>query len=694
MLPAGRIFEVADLKRFSSHVFAVAAMTVFVLGIWLMPAGGPSGDGGFVAEFNRLYGYVSSDDQRRAHMLAILALVLCSAASFVIGTQRDFGTAVRPFAPVGAGVSVIAAVIVLVSYRQLVPSYIVSGATVFCALFLLTVLYAPYLRSMHLERLAVGIIGAYFVILVVPGLVAKPIAFLVSDADSISQLETHLQWLPLRGSAIAAGQKFFQEIPIGYGLLMPSIMSIADLRTGGLSAEGLLRFVQASQVLFCGAAVAAYVAYRPRNYLGVLTALLLAGPYWASAGLGIWHANQTGFRSLGLPVGMLAMVLASRLAPVNAAWVLGAVAGIAAVMNFETAVAVVGGYVVFLIARTRSIPVGLIARSVLAGLLAVAAYLVVYRLALGRNAFSLQALDVFELLGRFSSGIFGLRLFSSGDQGDNYYVVPFALFMFGHAMYVVIDGFRRLGSGPLPARGAVRMGVAVSLIAWLAYYFSGPNWWQIWTHLFLYGFLLIDLVDRRRFGIRAVPAAASLKMRWSRMRIQPGLLTLMLLLALMIPHTNRHLFVYGSDFMYPAWIRAGHEAAVLSGVLMPKDKAASLQAKADKLKELHAAAKGNLVYLTFNSAFMPHLTRIFQPAPYRDMLGEIRGEQDFGRRMAELLARRPEFILIDAPDGALAVGGVRKDYQDRIRAAVGAGYGLAETTNGWQVWRPRTLAPG
>lgn len=670
-------------------------MLLFLFCIWLLPSSNSAGPAAFVAELIRLYGYEGSDDQRRAHLVAVLAVVVFSGISFLLSRNGTFAGREANAGPrLGIAAGLVLAAVWFVSYRYVAMKIVVVGGGVLCILFLLLAAFAARLQSSVVERVAAALIGAYVVVLTVPGLFVSPIPFLATDADSLVQLEAHLHWLPARGSAVAAGLKFFRDLPLGYGVLMPSIMSVVDLQSGGLSVAALLQFVQACQILFCLAAVAAYLAYRPRNYLGVLAALLLAGPYWASAGLGIWHPNQTGFRSLGLAVGMLALMLAGRLPPVRASWCLGAVAGAAALMNIETAVAVTAGYAVFLTVRTRTIPLMLLARMVLAGLLTAIVYVVVYRLALGRNAFSFQSLDILEHIVRFSAGGYGLRLFSAGHEGECYYLVPFALFMFTHAMYVVIEGFRALGRGVLPLRAALRVAVAVTLIAWLAYYFNGPNWWQIWTHLFLYGFLVIDLIDRRRFGLGISSTASSFKGRFARMRMAPALFLLLLFLALLIPHTNRHLLMYTANFMYPAWVRGGHEGVVLSGVLLPKDKADLLEQKAKKLKELHAAAGGRLVYVTFNSTLIPMLTRLFQPSPYSEMLGHIPGDRAFERTMEELLRRRPEIFLIDSPDGLLAVSGARKDYQDRIRTAISSGYRLANVEGGWQVWKPsKSMSP-
>jgi hypothetical protein len=288
---------------------------------------------------------------------------------------------------------------------------------------------------------------------------------------------------------------------------------------------------------------------------------------------------------------------------------------------------------------------------------------------------------------KFSGGGYGLRLFSAGHEGEGYYLVPFAMLMFAHAMYVVIDGFRKLGRGTLPLRTTLRVSVAATLIVWLAYYFNAPNWWQIWTVLFLYGFLIIDLVDRRLFGIGFPSPRESLAARFARMRTTPVFFLLLFFLALLIPHTNRHLIKYTAGFMYPNWTNGAHEATVLSGILLPKDKADLLERKARKLRELHAATKGGMVYLTFNVAFMPRLTGLFQPAPYRDMWGETPGDLAFDRVISDLLRHRPDVILVDAPTGPLAISGARKDFQERLRSAISTAYRVAETADGWQIWR-------
>jgi len=514
------------------------------------------------------------------------------------------------------------------------------------------------------------------------------------DPISLVQFENHLLYLTLPGSALAAGQSFFDQLPFTYGLLMPSLMSVFEHRIHALSIGDQLRIVQVAQVLFSLTAAAAYFAYRPRATTGILVALLIAAPYWASAGLGIWHANQTGYRSIGLAIGMLGLMSAGRLEPQRAAWCLGAISGIAFLLNLETAVAVAAGFAIFAIVRTRTIPYGLYARMAAGALGIFGLYLVAYGMAFGRLPFNSKAVDFLTLIEPFASGGYGARLFVPGHEDSGYFLVPFAFVMFVHAIYVVIDGMRRLGREVLPPRTSQRVGAATTLLVWLSYYFNSPNWWQVWTHLFLYGFLIIDQFDYRLFAVgRSFLSHRSIAERLRHMRIRPHLFVFLLLLAFVIPHTNRHLVKYTREFMYPDWLSNQGEISVLSGILMPADLAVALQQKAKRLADLTAKANGQLVYLTFDMAFMPRLTGLFQPQPYRDPFTEIRGEAAFDHVMGELLSHHPATILIDAPTGPLAMSGPRKDFQDRLRQAIRRSYTNTGTEDGWEIWHPTTVEP-
>jgi hypothetical protein len=665
-------------------------LMVFFLCIWLVPINPSETSTQFVAEAVRQFGFTGSKDQRIAHLLTVIAAASFSAAAFVLARYRTVQIGDRRFFPrLGAVGCIVLATIGLLSYLILVQAWLVMLAAAVLVCLFVFALKGPALRVDLIDRVGSAVIGAYLALLVIPGLFVQPLPLMAADPVSLAQFENHILYLTMTGSAIAAGQDFFDQLPFSYGLLMPSIMSVFERRFHALAIGDQLRVVEVTQVLFALSAVAAYVSYRPRAVIGILVAVLVAGPYWASAGLGIWHPNQTGFRSLGLAVGMLALMLSARWKTENTAWCLGAIGGAAILMNLETAIAVAAGFSIFMIVRTQSIPFGLYARMSGASLGVVGLYLICYRLALGRLPFSDKAIDFLSLIERFTSGAYGGRLFESGYERSGYFLVPFALAMFLHAIYLVVEGFRRLGSGPLQPRAAQRVAVATTLIVWLTYYFNSPNWWQIWTHLFLYGLLIIDQFDHRLFGIgRGALSKLPVAERLRHMRVSPQRLFLLLYVALIIPHTNRHLVNFTADFMYPSWLNNRQEVSVVSGVLMPNDLAEALQRKAKKLVDLKISSGNRVAYLTFNMAFMPRLSGIFQPHPFRDPFTEIRGDAVFDRTLEDLMRQRPDVILLDAPRGPLTTTGARRDFQDRLRHALARSYQNSGTEDGWEIWRP------
>ena len=628
----------------SSLGFTAIVLSVFFGILWLFPTAPVGSRPVLPAEFLRQYDLVGSYDQRSAYLFALIAIVIFSAIGFY-GMRRGLiqVTARRMTPSITIWICLVATLAGLLVYRAVIPRPISDWSFIFASAFFAFVFLAPSIERRAVEFIALLGIGGYLACVIVPGLAINPIPFPIpgSDPSSLAQLEVHLTALTQPGTGIAAGQRFFIELPYNYGLLMPSIMSVIDLRLGRLSVGDEARFVQYCQALFAIMAAMAYLLYRPRNYLGVLIALLLAAPYWSTAGIGIWHPNQTGFRSLTLPLGVLALTLAGRVRLEHAAWGLGAIGAVALLINFETTVAVGVGFLVYVLLRTRSIPLVPIGRMVVAGIAVIVAYFVLYRIALGRLPFGTDVSDILLTLREHVTGDVGHRLFTAGPHNENYYVVPLSLVMFAHAIYVVLAAFQRLGERPLSHLSALRAAIAAILIVWLAYYFNMPNWWQIWTHLFLYGFLLIELFDLRLVGIGGTRRRFDWSTFWRRpMRSRIARVVPFFLLAILIPHTNQHLVQYTREFMAPYWMRTDHQASLVSGLLIPRVFGDALKEKTAKLMELHKATRGQIKYLTYNSSFVPVMSGLFEPAPERNLWAHTPGDAAFDRIMDTILAKR------------------------------------------------------
>jgi hypothetical protein len=341
--------------------------------------------------------------------------------------------------------------------------------------------------------------------------------------------------------------------------------------------------------------------------------------------------------------------------------------------------------------RARPHLVVAVLRMATAGVGVIIAYLILYRLTLGRLPFGghplSNLLSLMMPLIITTSGDIGERLFTAIIK-DNYYVVAFAFVMFIHAIYVVQDAFVRLPGGALPHRRAFRAAVGATLIVWFAYYFFHPDSLTLWTFCFLYGFLLIDLFEPRLFALGRGRQKSMRNLLRRPMRTRIARIVPIIMLAFMVPLTNSYLIRQIKWFMFPSWFVTDHEAAVVSGILLPRAMADALKEKVAKLQEMYQATDGRIVYLTFNANFVPMMSRIFMPAPERNLWSYIPGDFAFDRTIDSIIARRPDAILIDAPTGPLALPGVRKDFQDHVRRSLSRAFHLAGTESGWQIWRP------
>ncbi len=669
-----------------------AVMAVFLIVFLISPISAPGSGALMTTEFIKQYEMESSYDQRISFLAAVITIALLSAAAFFFGQRRSLIAAGPDTVPaVNLQVSIAFVVVGLIVYWRLIDHWIVKSAAITAFCFLVLVIFAPHIRRRSVDFIALLLIGAYLAVVVIPGFIIRPTSWLVDDPSAIAQVELHINSLVQPGSNIASGQNFFSEIPFGYGVLMPSIMSVIEQRFAPFTVGGHLAFVQFCQFAFLVLGTLAYFFFRPRNYVGIFVALLLAAPYWATTGLGIWHPNQTGFRSLTLPLGILTIAIAGRLPATWAAIVLGTVEMICLLLNPETAVAVGGGIVIYSILRERRIPWMAFTVMAVSAICTLFLYLIVYRLALGRLPF---ATDIGAILTTFLvhvSGDVGLRLFMKGAWGEGYYIVPVALIMFAHAAYIVIASFQKLGDKALSHRQALKAAIATILIAWFAYFINMPNWWQIWTHLFLYGFLIIDYFDPRLFAIGSGRSPAPQRAEGARrFRVRLTHIVPMFLILVSVFHTNSNLAYFMRDYLSPPWTRINHETGVVSGIQLPRAIADSLIEKSKFLQDLNARNPGKVLYLTYNVEFVPMLTRLFEPAPARSPWGYIQTDKAMDPAIDKMIANKPVAILIDMPTGPLAVEGPRRDFQDRVRKSVGRTYHLAEETNGWQIWRPNT----
>jgi len=165
--------------------------------MWLLPADLSGEKKRWLSEFIRLYGYVGSDDQRWAYVISVIAVAVFSAVAFFLSGRGAIANQKLRFAPrLGVAACIILTGLGLSIYGLFVPTPVAGGAAAIAVLFLLFVLAAPRLGTPVIERTATALIGAYVVVLTVPGLLVKPIPLMEIDPVALVQFEVHMLYLP------------------------------------------------------------------------------------------------------------------------------------------------------------------------------------------------------------------------------------------------------------------------------------------------------------------------------------------------------------------------------------------------------------------------------------------------------------------------------------------------------------------
>jgi len=521
----------------------------------------------------------------------------------------------------------------------------------------------------------IGIV-AYAAFLMLPGFVETPYLCPFSP-----ELLTGVEWHYAGGlgpaDRLGAGQTLFTEVQLYSGPLFVTLLAIAERALGLFSMGTHIRIVQALQVVFLVATLAAQWRWQRARPLAILVGFLLVAPWIHTYHSAVLFPNQSAWRSLGLPLGLLALLVLGRCRTGPSRIALGSCAGLLLLLNIEIGLSVSAGYLVFLIAtlNPQSFAQALRAgASFGAGMaLAILGFVLLFRAGLGYWPVPPSFKEFVLLVVRFSSGYAGLMLRM---------IEPFPLLICVHAIYLTIRSALQWATGPLPFRQAFKATVATITLLWFAYYVKGPHFWNIWTLLLLYGFLVGDYLDPRLLSAysRRLPR---LSYTW-----QPLLLALVILPGVFFTNVGA---VYAvsqglSRLMTPTRCLG----LVVSGVELPAEYGRSLLRKAASLEAFRGRhSDRGVVYFTANSYMLPLLTGFYSRLPFQDTFFETITHDDFTRLVAATMTSSPDVVLFDPPGSLLAGYPEQQQFFRRVRAALAGAYVSSRTTDGWEVWERR-----
>jgi hypothetical protein len=453
--------------------------------------------------------------------------------------------------------------------------------------------------------------------------------------------QSHWSVVMSAGDLLTSGRRLLVDVRPDYGVLLPLVVAGLERVTGPLSFGSEVHLLQALQLLYLALATTLYRRHARGSWLLVALALLAVVPWYHFAHRSLLFPNQSSWRTIGVPLTLVALLFLPSSDARASARRLGAVAGAALLLNLESGTAMTVAIATFLYFR-HGLAMGprRIARSLglvppfLVGLLAaVAGALVLGRIVTG------DWIPVARLPALFLNAVF---LSSGGFSGFPFVLDPWPVLVFGHAVYVLARAALDPRSAAVP-RTSFRAAVAAALVVWFAYYANRPHPWNLSSYYLLYGFLLVDLLRAAVAGLGRRRASV------------PVVLALALLGGVALPNALAIAKKGGEQVgaaLPPALRREPPPGArEVSGVWVEPSGGAAVLAKAATIAGRRGEAP---VYFTSDSWLVPKAAGVFPAFPAVDACWESMTRTAYRRIVDAVLASPASRVYFDPPTSGSA----------------------------------------
>jgi hypothetical protein len=513
------------------------------------------------------------------------------------------------------------------------------------------------------------LVGAFVLVsaalMTIPGMIITPN---LSPGGTVAPetAEVHYSITVSEGDRLSQGRRLFSEVVPHYGLVEPFILTEIERASGLLSFGSHVRFVQSMQILFCLAVFLCYWLWSRRRILPTALTFLPILAFAHTLHISIFCPNQSGWRFLGLALGLLLLVVLSRRNDRRLPMILGGALGALLVFNPETGLVVGAAYAVYLVsgfARDRPSARHIFgAAAVFASSVGVAplAFALLFRLMLGYfpNPFHRGSSSA---LSHFAGGYGGLKI---------YFSISWIVILV-HSIFEIIRA--GLAIDALSSRRRVRLSVAVAILVWFGYFANRPTPWNLWTYWFLYGFLIVDLV--REPCLRRYETL----LRSCRVPVAASLLT-------MVAASGMFVFLCAIRDTLVA-IKATRQTSgqVLSGVRLADAYANTARLRADFARL--RSQQVSLLYFTSNTYLVPLVSGIIQDFPFSDPYVESFGMDDFERSVRWIETKHPEELLFDDPAAGSTGSPERDIFIARLKSRLSTIYRRTGTASAWEIWR-------
>jgi hypothetical protein len=504
--------------------------------------------------------------------------------------------------------------------------------------------------------------------------------------DSIIFSEQHFSTVFGLADRLAAGDRLGDGIYPKYGLLLHLALAAYQRHVRPLSMGDLIEFLQFSQFVYLACCVLVYYRFSRGRWWFCLLALLLVVPWYVYNHEAVLFPNQSAWRTIGFPLAILAIECVHGYGLFLSSPVLGCLAGLLLSLNTESGIASSLGlfaYLYFQALSSRSgrwvfrlfglalFPLGLIASWL--GLV------LIIRSLLG---YWLDPVILQQILHRlaFSSvtGIGGMRY-----RGE---VLPAVLFAWSSWVLIRTALARRQTVG---LTDSFRICAAVIALVWLSYFANRPEYWNLSSFFFLYGFPAIDAARWLSCGVRRHRV-------WDPAWVLAFALTSVITMPYMLNnarynynHRINSSRLRGGFGSSPGGPPAYSDHAPVSGIVVDEKLASEIESKARAIARVGSA--GPVIYVTMHSYLIPKVSGVNSALPIvGGLLFETWTRKDYERLLVFIRNSGAHAIYIDPPDPR-AEGQMRYalDYYRKLLLDLQDGYRPDHTMDGWEVWTKR-----
>ncbi len=652
---------------------------------------GPHELNSFVLQFVCQYDTVGQRDAHRVLLLgtAGLAVLLWLAGGWACRLLRwpDWSASAWVIWPLRAGVG---AALAWAVWRHLphLPSW--WNVLVTLAFVRWAALASPGLRAKWPNRLLGLLVAIVLVALLLPA------AWMKVDHSfrywmDVETFEAHYTLLLSPGDRLAAGQRLFDDVKPGYGLVVPAFSAAFQKLGGRLTLLDYHKLIGLLQAVFMVAAAALYSKQGGRKWIVAAfpLAFVAVNFHFYQWAVKFGAPNHTALRTLLVPVTFAVLAWVRFRTPTRAAWACGALAGLNGMYCFDIGAALSVALAGFLVlkypsAGPRQFVPHYFALSwrFAAGLAVVLLLTVGVLFAVCGNLPSVEGLSDFAKTLRVAT--------ATGYAGYSATTLPpLAVLMMAHAVVAVLVAFGRRGVGVVGHRTAVSGAAAVALLVWLVYYANHPDKIYLRSGYVLYGVLLVDAVR--------VAFSPGCRLLMAKVLATVGLCVVAV--PAFVAELPDHWELYREGWQIIQQPPAADDMRKIQGVYFPPDARADwLKRKADYLKEKGKA--GPVYYLTIDSYLIGKESGVWSATGIGEPLWESVTRANFERLLRPILTRRPAEVYIDAAEGLPEHANPRSDcpYPPRngtreffayLRTRLGEHYRLARTEQGWEVWVPK-----